>query len=201
MLKMFLLPGLLFPVLMIAAQPVTYVEEMKDHRELYVIKHEVVQGKDKKYFRFYPVNEVYRVVANLESISDTVGFIMKTSGTKDKKFFRYATLHFILDGLPQRLTMFQSAQLMKDSTFKNYLFLPFTDHTSGGKSYAGGRYIDLETGDINNQQVIIDFNKAYNPYCAYSTGYNCPIPPRENDLSIPIKAGEKKFKGAIKSRK
>ncbi len=201
MQKMFLLLCFLFPGLMIAAQPVNYVEEMKDHRELYVIKHEVVQGADKKHFRFFPVNAAYKVTANIESIRDTVGFIMKTSGTKDKKFFRYATLHFILDGLPKQLTLFHSALLMTDSTYKDYLFLPFTDQTSGGKSYGGGRYIDLEPGEIVNQQVIVDFNKAYNPYCAYSTGYNCPIPPRENHLSIPIKAGEKNFKGAIKSRK
>ncbi len=82
---------------------------------------------------------------------------------------------------------------MNDPTYKNYLFLPFTDLTSGEESYGGGRYIDLETTDIFNNKVIIDFNKAYNPYCAYASGYNCPIPPRENDLPVAVKAGEMNF--------
>jgi uncharacterized protein (DUF1684 family) len=82
---------------------------------------------------------------------------------------------------------------MNDSTYKNYLFLLFTDATSGADSYGGGRYIDLSMQDIIDNSVLIDFNKAYNPYCAYASGYNCPIPPRENHIPFPIKAGEKDF--------
>ncbi len=82
---------------------------------------------------------------------------------------------------------------MSDSVYKDHLFLPFTDLTSGEESYGGGRYIDLETTGIINNRLVIDFNKAYNPYCTYSDGYNCPIPPRENDLPVAIRAGEKAF--------
>jgi uncharacterized protein (DUF1684 family) len=187
--------------MLLNAQTRNYGDSIKDFQETYVIKHEVVQGKDKKYFRFYPADEDYKVVARLTKLQDTIGFIMKTSGTKDKRFFRYASLQFILKGLPLQLTLYQSEQLMQDSTYKNYLFLPFTDNTSGGKSYGGGRYIDLDINDIENNAVVIDFNKAYNPYCAYTSGYNCPIPPRENNLDIAIKAGEQKFKKEIKNRK
>ncbi len=201
MQRMFLLFCFLLPGMILAAQQGNYVEEMKDHRESYVIKHEVVQGKDKNHFRFYPVDENYKVAARFTKIIDTVGFVMKTSGTKDKRFYRYGLLHFAWNGLPVQLTLYQSDQLMHDSSYKNYLFLPFTDLSSGQKSYAGGRYIDLEMNEIKNDQVLIDFNKAYNPYCAYTTGYNCPIPPRENNLSIAITAGEKNFKKEVKSRK
>lgn len=78
--------------------------------------------------------------------------------------------------------------------YKNHLFLPFTDLTSGEETYDNGRYIDLETVDIKNKTVEIDFNKAYNPYCAYvSYTYNCPIPPKENYLPVAILAGEKNY--------
>ncbi len=75
--------------------------------------------------------------------------------------------------------------------FENYLFLPFTDLTNGNGTYGGGRYIDLEIpkGDT----MVIDFNKSYNPYCAYNGKYSCPIPPKENDLNIAIKAGVKNY--------
>jgi uncharacterized protein (DUF1684 family) len=74
------------------------------------------------------------------------------------------------------------------------LFLPFTDLTSGEESYAAGRYIDLSFSDVTGDKVVIDFNKSYNPYCAYVSGkYNCPIPPRENSLNIAILAGEKTY--------
>ena len=76
--------------------------------------------------------------------------------------------------------------------FKKHLFLPFTDLTSGVESYGGGRYIDLEATDKDT--MIVDFNQAYNPYCAYNEKYSCPIVPEENDLKVEIKAGVKAFK-------
>ena len=82
---------------------------------------------------------------------------------------------------------------MSSEKYKDYLFIPFTDKTSGIETYGGGRYIDLVLSDIVNKTCTIDFNKAYNPYCAYTAGYNCPIPPKENDLPVAIKAGELNF--------
>jgi uncharacterized protein (DUF1684 family) len=82
--------------------------------------------------------------------------------------------------------------------YKDYLFLPFTDDTNGTDTYAGGRYIDLTVKDFIGSSVVIDFNKAYNPYCAFSGGYSCPKPPDENHLQIPVQAGEKLFAGEKK---
>jgi uncharacterized protein (DUF1684 family) len=82
---------------------------------------------------------------------------------------------------------------MKQEKLREYLFVPFGDATSGFESYGGGRYIEFYISDIKNNKVIIDFNKAYNPYCAYTTGYNCPIPPAENLLTVAIPAGEKNY--------
>ena len=193
MQKIFLSLLILATGISLHAQPKKYIQNLKTYQQLYIKNHEVVSKNDKKYFRFFPVNEMYKVNAGFKKITDTVGLIMKTSGTKNKKYFRYGTLHFSLNDSTLQLTLYQSQELMKDSSFKKYLFLPFTDATSGEESYAGGRYIDLEMDDIKDNHVLIDFNKAYNPYCAYTSGYNCPIPPRENNLIIAIKAGEKDF--------
>ena len=83
---------------------------------------------------------------------------------------------------------------MRMKAYANHLFLPFKDATNDVTTYGGGRYIDLEVGDIVDGQFVLDFNTCYNPWCAFSAGYNCPVPPRENHLAVEVKAGEKKFK-------
>ena len=82
---------------------------------------------------------------------------------------------------------------MKSKDYADYLFVPFTDLNTGEKTYGSGRYLDLTIGQIINNTLLIDFNKSYNPYCAYSTEYHCPIPPKENLLPIAIDAGEMNF--------
>ena len=175
------------------AQKTSYSDSLKSFQKNYIQTHEVVKKSEWKYFKFFPITEKYKLLAAFEKINDTSGFIMKTSGKLSKKYFRYGMISFTLDNKPFHLTVYQSEQLMKNEEYKNYLFVPFTDLTSGEQSYAGGKYIDLMLGDIKNNTILLDFNKAYNPYCAYTTGYNCPIPPRENDLPIAIKAGEMAF--------
>jgi uncharacterized protein (DUF1684 family) len=86
---------------------------------------------------------------------------------------------------------------MQRAEYKNYLFIPFTDATNGTDTYEGGRYIDLSIPDIKDTNVIVDFNKAYNPYCCYTGGYDCPIPPKENALTVAINAGEMKYKKQV----
>lgn len=177
----------------IAAAQVPYPQYIKKYQQDYVKNHEVVNKADKKHFRFFAPLSNYKVAASFKALKDTVGFMMPTSGKEPKRYFRYGYIDFSLDGKKLKLTVFRSKDLMTDPTYKDYLFLPFTDLTSGEESYGGGRYIDLEIKHIKNNKLIIDFNKAYNPYCAYSDEYNCPIPPRENDMAVAIKAGEKNF--------
>jgi uncharacterized protein (DUF1684 family) len=81
--------------------------------------------------------------------------------------------------------------LKPGAKYKNHIFVPFTDLTTGSESYGGGRYVDLELPF--SDKVIIDFNRAYNPYCAYNHKYSCAIPPEENHLNVAIKAGVKAF--------
>ena len=181
-----------FSVVVANAQT-SYIESLHKYQQDYIKNHEVVKGEDKKFFRFFPVNKKYSVTAGFTKTNDTKGFVMKTSGAKTSKFYRYGLVSFIIDKKTYHLTVYQSEDLQTNPQYKNYLFIPFTDLTSGNESYGGGKYIDITTEDISNNKVVIDFNKAYNPYCAYTTGYNCPIPPRENNLPISIEAGEMNF--------
>jgi uncharacterized protein (DUF1684 family) len=176
-----------------AAQAPSYADSLRAFRKNYVETHEVVKAADQPYFRFYAAEPAYRVTAQFEPIADTLGFNIPTMAQTEKKFYRYGILRFQIRGNRYQLTVYQMASLRNSSKFRDYLFVPFTDSTSGNSTYGGGRYIDLLTTDIQNGNLILDFNKAYNPYCAYAPGYQCPIPPKENKLPVAIRAGEKLF--------
>jgi Uncharacterized conserved protein len=176
-----------------SAQKKTYKDSIVAYRQNYINTHEVVLNNDRKFLRFFPIDVSYRVVASFKRIIDTSGFDMNTSSGMKKKHFIYGLLTFKLHDSLLHLYVYQSATLMKQEKLKDYLFVPFGDATSGSESYGGGRYMEFYIPDIKNNKVVLDFNKAYNPYCAYTTGYNCPIPPIENLLKIPVPAGEKNY--------
>ncbi len=175
------------------AQNKSYKDSIITYEQNYINTHEVVSAKDRKYIHFYNIDESYRVTATFKKITDTKGFEMSTSSGVRKKYFLYGQLSFMLHDSLLHLFVYQSADLMKQEKYKDYLFVPFGDATSGFESYGGGRYLEFYFGDIQNNQVVLDFNKAYNPYCAYTTGFNCPIPPKENLLTVSIPAGEKNY--------
>jgi len=170
-----------------------YTESIKAYQKTYVDSHKVVKGKDKKSFHFFSINKAYNVNAYFERVFDTVGFTMATSAGTVKYYYKYGRLDFIIDGEECVLFVYQGKELMQTETYKDYLFVPFTDASTGNQSYGSGRYLEFYKKDIEGDSLQIDFNKAYNPYCAYATGYKCPIPPRENRLPIAIKAGEMNF--------
>lgn len=131
---------------------------------------------------FFPLDEKYIVEAKLVRTPDEKPFEMPTTTERRPIYVKYGEAHFQLDGKDFVLNIFQpvEAEVM-------YLFIPFTDLTSGVDSYGGGRYLDFKIPE--KDLLVIDFNKAYNPYCAYNPKYSCPIPPEENDLKIRIAAG------------
>ena len=171
----------------------SYKDSVLLYQENYVATHEVVKEPDRKYLSFYPVNKDFCVTALFEKYNDTIGFSMITSSGKIKRYLKYGLITFNIHDSLQQLFIYQSVDLMKQEKYKDYLFIPFGDATSGFTSYGGGRYLDFVIPDIKNNRLIVDFNKAYNPYCAYTTGYNCPIPPSENILQVAITAGEKNY--------
>jgi len=176
----------------------SYADSVQSYIDAYVKDHEVVTGDDKKYFRFFPIDENYRVVADFEKSKGNKWFLIETSGPEKKMYRVYGTLTFIIHDTFAKLNLYQSQNLLVDPKYKDYLALMFTDKTSGDETYEAGRYLDFTLSDIKNNKVIIDFNKAYNPYCAYvKDKYNCPIPPRENNLPVAIEAGEKTYRKKI----
>lgn len=151
--------------------------------------------KDLKTFTgldFFPVDSKYKVTAKLKLTPDAKPFKMPTSTTRTPMYKCYGIATFTLDGKEYSLQIYQSQNPNRDPKYKDDLFLPFTDQTNGFASYGGGRYIDLKIPTGNT--IEIDFNHAYNPYCAYSDRYSCPIPPRVNFLPVEINAGVKAFK-------
>ena len=193
MKKIFATISLVFFFAILFAQQHKYEDSLLAFQKDYTANHEIVKGKQKTFFRFFPVNKNYSITADFEKINDSAITSMKTSGSIKKDFVRYGYVYFKINKQQCKLTIYQSLALKGKQEFENYIFLPFTDLSSGAESYGGGRYLDFKEADIISGKLQIDFNKAYNPYCAYTTGYNCPVPPRENDLPVAIKAGEKTF--------
>ncbi|HOZ68328.1 MAG TPA: DUF1684 domain-containing protein [Chitinophagaceae bacterium] len=193
-MKYSLLFVLLFSGHLIVAQPPQYLDSVSAFRNQYINTHGVIKEKDRAGLQFYPIDTSFLMPSRVERIYEAPWFAMETSGKIKKTFRVYALLHFTMSGKPLRLTVYQSQQLMQSEEYKDYLFIPFTDLSNGEQTYENGRYIDIRTGDLENSPFLLDFNKAYNPYCAYvSNVYNCPVPPVENKLAVPVNAGEKKF--------
>jgi uncharacterized protein (DUF1684 family) len=134
---------------------------------------------------YYPIDEQYRVPAGLRVARGDEVIEMSTSTGKPRRMRRIGTLAFTLKGQPLTLTAFAEA----DDTKLQRLFVPFGDLTNGIATYQGGRYLDL---DLKGSGVYeLDFNRAYHPYCVFNPQYECPVPPRENRLTVPILAGER----------
>lgn len=193
----------LLGVLLMQAQTKTYEQTILEHRESYKKafleeENSPLKKSDFKYLDFYPVNSSYLVTAQFKRIEDTIGFDMKTHSGKLKPYVVYGVVEFELKGQRCSLYIYQSVTLRTQKGLEDLLFIPFTDVSSGTETYGGGRYLDFSIKDIFSNKLIIDFNKAYNPYCAYKGGYSCPIPPKENFLNLTVEAGEKRFKNEPK---
>ncbi len=138
---------------------------------------------------FFDIDTVFHVIADFKRAKRSKPFKMKTTTDRKPVYEVYGTATFTLQGKKCKLNIYQSHQLRNTGPYKDYLFLPYTDLTSGNESYGGGRFIDLTIPE--GEQIIIDFNQSYNPYCAYNHRYSCPIPPKENFLNLRIQAGVK----------
>lgn len=151
-------------------------------------------GEDLASFKsldFYPINEKFFVNAKFIRTEDEKPFEMKTSTDRKPIYIKYGEAHFLIDGKSFHLNIYRNIELSKKEEYKDYLFLPFSDLTCGKQSYIGGKYIDLKIPQGNT--IVIDFNRSYNPYCAYNHKYSCPKVPLENTLNIAIKAGVMKY--------
>ena len=147
-----------------------------------------------KELSFFAPNPKFLVKAKLKLTPKSEPFQMKTSKTKVVSYRQYGVFHFKINGKRFSLCAYQKAEIITTDEYANYLFIPFTDLTNGKESYIGGRYLDCAIKADN--KYYLDFNKAYNPYCAYNNKYSCPIPPSENALNIRIEAGVMNYKNS-----
>lgn len=140
---------------------------------------------------FFPVDEKFIIEARLIKQNSPIFFGMETTTDRKPEYRIWAYAYFTFEGKEHKLTIYQNKKLMNTLDYGDYLFLPFEDLSNGKSTYGGGRYVDLRT--VEGDLIIIDFNKAYNPYCAYSDRFSCPKVPKENRLNITVNAGVKKF--------
>ncbi len=166
-------------------------ELIKDQR--FPLKSDV----DFKGMQYYKANKKYLLLCSFQKTKEAKPFDLPTYSGKTRVYVEYGTITCPIEKETITLSLYQN--LTNPQIYKNHLFLPFKDLTSGNETYGGGRYIDMQVGDLKENTITIDFNKCYNPWCAYSDGFNCPIPPKVNHLSIPIKAGEKNYTGTHKT--
>lgn len=161
----------------------------KDLEESPLKKGDLARFRKLKYFKY---DEKYVVTATITLTPDAEPFKMATSTARKPVYVKYGIARFMIDQQPFELSIYRNEENHYLEGYEDYLFLPFKDQTNGTSSYGGGRYIDLRIEE--GATIEIDFNKAYNPYCAYNDRYSCPIPPRENYLAVEIKAGVKAYK-------
>src|SRR5690606_14082544 len=183
----------------------SYEKEIEEYRK--TIKTQLEQDaygplrkENVQYLSYFPADKKYVVEAKVNYLFNEPSFRMPTYDGTSNEYKRFALLEFELNGEKTTLTAYQSVSLLQNPKYKDYLFLPFLDLTNGEETYGGGRYIELDASTITDNKIVIDFNKAYNPYCAYSSGYRCPQPPAENTIYQKILAGEKKYVGPKNER-
>ena len=153
-----------------------------------------LKDKDRKAFKgldFFDFDSTYVVKAKFERTPDETPFEMKTTTERLPLYVKYGIVTFNLKGKEHHLNVYQNQDLINKEGFEDYLFLPFLDNTNGVETYGGGRYVDLQFPE--GDELVIDFNKAYNPLCAYNEKYSCPIVPLENYLELKVEAGVKAF--------
>ena len=140
------------------------------------------QRRDFKGLEYFPENDALRLEVKVDPFTDQQPMQMQTSTGGVQTYVRYGRFQFQVDGQPAELTIYQS---------ENGFFLPFVDSLAGTETYPAGRYLEPEP--LPGDHFLVDFNIAYNPYCAYNEMWSCPITPAENRLKVPVRAGEKLF--------
>jgi len=149
-------------------------------------------AKDRDSFtglKYFPPNPKLRIVADLTPVNDKTVRVLTTNDGKEQRYITYAYVEFDLDNAHNKLLVLEGIDI---GPVRGQLFLAFGDNTSARETYGGGRYLDV-VKTPGSKTMLLDFNKAYSPYCAYSSEFSCPLPPPENLLETTINAGEKKY--------
>jgi uncharacterized protein len=174
----------------------TYIQKIKKERE--EKDHFMETSKESPFseakenftaLKYYPVDPKFKIIADLTPVEEKNVVVLATSDGKEERYIEYAYAEFDFNGLHNKLLILE---MMEMGPFRGKLFLAFGDETSGGETYGAGRYIDVAKVQ-GSQTITLDFNNAYNPYCAYADKFSCPFPPADNLLKIAVQAGEKTY--------
>jgi uncharacterized protein len=139
--------------------------------------------------KYFPADLKFRITAAVTPIKEKKRVTLATNDGKEQVYLEYAYAEFDYGGFHNKLLLLEP---LDEGQSKGKLFLAFGDGTSAETTYGAGRYLDVAKAEGSNS-ITLDFNKAYNPYCAYSEKFSCPLPPTENLLTVPIQAGEKAY--------
>jgi len=171
-----------------------YIEKLQSERKEKneMLKHSAdspLTTAQKQHFdslAYYQIDPDYNITADYNPLAAPQHIDITTSDGERQAYLKVGYAHFVLGGKQQKLTVLDPLDNTQD-----YLFIPFYDETSTRSTYGGGRYLEAELAGSN--KIRLDFNTAYNPYCAYNHEYRCPLPPSENQIDVPVEAGEKLF--------
>lgn len=173
----------------------TYVKHLEHHRDS--INHHFADPETSildsaliptfGHLPFFEIDSTYRVEASFKKAKKRRTVVMKTSTDRMAEYLVYGSISFELKGEKCKLTVYRNKAHTTHPLYKDYLFLPFTDMSTGEESYGTGRYLDLKISDLEN--LVLDFNFCYAPYCAYSDRYSCPVPPSNNHINMKVLAG------------
>lgn len=158
-----------------------------------------LDSNDIHFLDFYAWDPTWKLDCSCKEKPDSKPFEMPTYSGVTRMYVVHAELSCKYKNMILHLQLYKNIQQPINPLYKNQLFLPFKDLTNNDETYGGGRYINLQTTDIKKGKIKVDFNTCYNPWCAYSSGFNCPIPPKFNHMDVEVTAGEKKFKGSYKN--
>ena len=136
--------------------------------------------------QFFAPAESWQISAHFTPQSGSRSFTVQLTDGKTETYTLAGRAEFEVGGRPQQLLVFESRE-------SGQYFVPFRDATSGKSTYGGGRYLDVPTEHLTGGRLLLDFNRAYNPFCAYTPAFVCPVPPAENTLTVAVEAGEKSY--------
>ena len=177
-----------------------YRSQIENHRKSYTVG--LLQGPkaplsaaDTKKLQFFAPESSYRITGTIEKLEGQQPFKMASISGEPESYIAYGHFYFSFQNQDHRLVLYRKLAHIRSPLLRDLLFVPFKDGTNGKSTYGGGRYLDIRMAAIKANTLTIDFNLAYNPYCVYTEGFNCPLPPSQNTLPFEIKAGEKAFLG------
>jgi hypothetical protein len=165
---------------------ITTIRNLRSDKDAYLRKDTASPIENKANFKglkYFEIDSAFKITGKIDKLTSGQTINISMSGGEVEEYEAYGNLTFEIESIKCALKIFKTPE--------GNLFLPFKDLTSNKETYGAGRYLDFGIDDVNDKQLTIDFNKAYQPFCAYNHTFTCPVPPAENFLNVAVKAGER----------